>query len=47
MIVAARGEDSSGTVQPGGLRVMHHYDLAQKAKLDEYWARLEYACLSK
>ncbi|KAK9915548.1 hypothetical protein WJX75_000584 [Coccomyxa subellipsoidea] len=44
--MSQEGGAPSGTVQPGGLTIMHEYDLTQKAKLDEYWARLEYASLS-
>ncbi len=46
-VFAAEGDLASNTVQTGGLRVSHDYDLTKKDKLDEYWARLEYASLAK
>ena len=46
-VCAAEGDLASDSVLAGGLRVTHEYDLTQKDKIDEYWARLEYATLSK
>ncbi|BDA44462.1 hypothetical protein COCOBI_05-6470 [Coccomyxa sp. Obi] len=44
--MAQEGDLASDAGQAGGPRVSHDYNLTQKDKLDEYWARLEYASLN-